>query len=121
MVTKSLSQYAETNWQEFKDPISTISLNYRTHSPLVKSDRKLYNYDRICESLFEPDKKPTSADGLEITESAISFVEFKTGFFRKVTKSNYPQEKCLCPDNREKVCKDYWNLFFKEQEKEVEM
>lgn len=118
MLTKEVLNYAETNWSDFKVTVSVISENDYTHIPLVTSDNLLFHFDKISESLYAQGKAPTSADGLNITSRSIEFIEFKSGFKRKITKNNFDKEQGWCEDG-EKVCDAYWSLFFKEQKKEI--
>lgn len=118
MLTKDLLSYAETNWGSFKATVSVISENDHTHIPLVTGDELLFHFDKITEMLYAQGKAPTSADGLEVTAQGVEFIEFKSGFKRKITKNNFDEKQGWCEDGK-KVCSWYWDLFFKEQEKEI--
>lgn len=118
MLTKDLLSYAVTNWGSFKATVSVISENDHTHVPMVTGDELLFHFDKISEALYTQGKAPTSADGLEITPRGVEFIEFKSGFKRKITKNNFDEKRGWCKDG-EKVCIEYWDLFFKEQEKEI--
>lgn len=118
MLTKDLLRYAETNWERYKATVSVISENDQTHVPLVTGDVLLFHFDKISEALYPQGKAPTSADGLEVTDRGVAFVEFKSGFQRKITKKNFDEEQAWCKDGN-KVCDKFWNLFFKEQGKEI--
>ena len=118
MLTKDLLSYAETNWNNFKATVSVISENDHTHDPLVPGDTLLFHFDKISEALYPQGKAPTSADGLEVTSQGVEFIEFKSGFKRKITKNSFDKKQGWCEDGK-KVCAWYWDLFFKEQEKEI--
>lgn len=120
MVTKDLSKYAKENWKDYKETISKISKGGRdgNQKPLVVSTKKQYNFDEICLDIFGEGKVPTSADGIVTTKKGIELTEFKSGFKRKITKENFDPETGCCPKAGE-VCEDYWELFFKEQKKEI--
>lgn len=118
MLTKDLLSYAETNWRSFKTTVSVISENEHTHVPLVTGDKLLFHFDKISESLYAKGKAPTSADGMEVTNKSVELIEFKSGFKRKTTKNNFDEKQAWCNDGK-KVCTQYWELFFKEQEKEI--
>lgn len=118
MLTKDLLHYAEMNWEGYKATVSVISRNDQTHIPLVTGDALLFHFDKISEALYPQGKAPTSADGLEITERSAAFIEFKSGFKRKITKNNFDEEQARCEDGN-KICTKYWDLFFKEQGKEI--
>lgn len=118
MLTKDLLSYAETSWGNFKATVSVISENDHTHVPLVTGDELLFHFDKISEALYTQEKAPTSADGLEVTSQCVELIEFKSGFKRKITKNNFDEILGRCEDGN-KVCALYWNLFFKEQKKEI--
>jgi len=63
MLERDLLSYAESKWKVFKKPVSDISKNEHTHSPLVMGTELLYNFDAVTDSLFSPEKKPASANG----------------------------------------------------------
>ena len=117
MLERDLLSYAETNWNDFIKPVSDISKNEHTHIPLVMGAELLYNFDAVTDSLFSPEKKPASADGMKISANRVEFIEFKSGFKRKITTNSFDERKAECKYTR-RVCEDYWNLFFKEQKKE---
>lgn len=85
---------------------------------MVTGDELLFHFDKISEALYTQGKAPTSADGLEVTSRGVEFIEFKSGFKRKITKNNFDEKQGWCEDGK-KVCAWYWDLFFKEQEKEI--
>jgi len=78
----------------------------------------MYDFDGICDSIFPKGRKPTSADGIDIDPRVVRFVEFKSGFQKKITKYNFDQEKACCEKTGE-YCEDYWNLFFKNRSEET--
>lgn len=69
--------------------------------------------------MYDKSKAPTSADAVMITPKCVCFIEFKSGFKQRITKNNFDEEKARCKD-ADKVCKQYWALFFKNQKKEVQ-
>lgn len=118
MLTKDLLSYAENNWGCFKATVSVISENDHTHVPLVTGDEVLFHFDKISDALYTQEKAPTSADGLKVTSKCVEFIEFKSGFKRKITKYNFDEKRGWC-EAGEQVCAQYWELFFKEQDKEI--
>ncbi len=118
MITKDLAAYAAENWGEFLSPVTELSVDPSNHRSLVKCDKQLYNFDKICGSLFPEKKKPTSADGIEITPRRVRLIEFKSGFRRKITRENFSEEQGRC-DSTNQVCEKYWELFFKHQDTET--
>lgn len=118
MIKKDLYAHAATDWNDFLKPVIELSKSEHTDEPLVKSAVQMYNFDNICKTLFSSDKVPTSADAIDVTSQSIRFVEFKSGFKKKITKENFNEEEGRC-EATQAVCKDYWSLFFKEQEKET--
>lgn len=119
MITKDVKAYAVSNWGEFLSPITELSKSGKGVS-LVQSPIQLYNFDDICKSLFVQGKAPTSADGLELSGRTVELVEFKSGFKQRITKHNFNPEqgRCTAP-NVNRVCEDYWKLFFKNQKTNI--
>ena len=84
----------------------------------MESSIRLYNFDSVCKSIFEPNTMPTSTDGLSFSSGTIELIEFKSGFKQRITKYNFNHEKGTC-SHKGQVCKDYWDLFFKNQELKI--
>lgn len=118
MIWKDLQSYVVARWGKYLASVTQLSRGGPGNVSLVKSVVQMYNFDDICADLFPPKKAPTSADGIEITASSVRFVEFKSGFKKKITKYNFDEEAGYC-ETTQTVCKDYWDLFFKKQEKET--
>ena len=119
MITKDLQAYADCNWTQQKDPVTNISKISDGRTSLVVSDILLYNFDKICLSIFPSGQVPTSTDGLAITPRTIELIEFKSGFKQKITKNNFNAEVGFCkPAN--KNCDAYWNLFFENQKRKID-
>ena len=72
---------------------------------------------RLCRTRIFTNGVATSADALAFSKKHIQFVEFKSGFKKKITKNTMDKEKAKC-DKTNAFCNDYWNLFFKNQETE---
>ena len=119
MITGDLYQYAQENWSQYRASVTELSKNNKQKA-LVESDTELFNFDEICRALFPQDGLPASVDAIAFTEKEVTLIEFKTGFHRKTTKRSFPLEKCRCPEDNGKICKVYWELFFKEQKQEVD-
>lgn len=119
MITKDVQAYAYSNWGDFLCPITELSKSNEGIS-LVQSPVQLYNFDDICKSLFAQGKVPTSADGLEFSSRTVELVEFKSGFKQRITKHNFDPAQGRCPDpDVNRVCEDYWKLFFKNQKTNI--
>ena len=88
MIIKNLHAYATSNWSDYEEEIREVSKSEGKSVPLVDSGEKVYNFDKISLEIFGEAKKPTSADGITITKKCVELVEFKTGFYRKITKKN---------------------------------
>ena len=84
----------------------------------MESSIKLYNFDSVCKSIFEPNTMPTSTDALNFSSRTIELIEFKSGFKQRITKYNFNPEEGKCTPKGQ-VCKDYWDLFFKNQELKI--
>lgn len=119
MITKDVQAYATSNWGSYLSSITELSKSDEGIS-LVQSPIQLYNFDEICKSLFAHGKVPTSADGLEFFKKSVEFVEFKSGFKQRITKYNFDPAQGQCPEpNVNKVCEEYWKLFFKNQKANI--
>ena len=119
MITKDVQAYAISNWGKYLSPITELSKNNDGVS-LVDSSVELYNFDDISQSLFARGKKPTSADGLGFNDLTMELVEYKSGFKQRITKNNFDPAKGRCPDpDMNRVCEDYWKLFFKNQQTNI--
>lgn len=121
MLTKNIDKFARENWQceRYYNTITKISDPGNGNS-LVTSSQKMFWFDHISDDLYTCQNNiPTSADGIIITERVIYFVEFKSGFKKKITTKNFDEKKASCP-YKNAICKDYWKLFFKKQNKETE-
>lgn len=117
MITKDLPALA-SDWGSYLTAVTELSKDKRTGKPLVESEKLLYDFDTICGLLFSEDKKPASADGLEITSREVRLIEFKSGFRKKITRENFNEEEGRC-DTTGEVCEKYWKLFSKKQAKET--
>lgn len=116
MITKDINSYLANNYICFLQPISEMSKS-DNGKILVKDDRKLYNFDKITEELYQHNL-PESADGVYALKNKIFFVEYKSGFKRKITKENFKETQMACPDDSKKFCRPYAELFFKNQKNE---
>lgn len=118
MIQRDLRAYANDHWGDFLAPVSELSKDRGNGKSLVLGTTQLYSFDDICSELFSREKVPTSADGIEITVNSVRFIEFKSGFRKKITKQNFNEEEGRC-EAIQAVCNEYWDLFFKKQEKET--
>lgn len=120
MIDKDLQQYVAQTWQgdKYIKPLSEISKPENKKTPLVNRHEKIYCFDCISKKIHGKDK-PCSVDGLFFYKNTAYFVEFKTGFKKKITRKNYNEDKAMCPRYKH-PCKDYGDLFFKNQDKETE-
>lgn len=119
MTAVELLDYARCNWAVHYKTVSEISKNKKTGHPLVESDVQMYDFDEITKDLF-PNNSPASADGLLLTSKKTILVEFKSGFFKKITKDTFDSSQGVCK-HLNAVCEDYWNLFFKSQKLETQV
>lgn len=120
MIKKDFQRYATQTWQDdlHIKPLCEVSKPSTEKPPLIDRPEKVYCFDSICDAIY-PKNKPTSADGLFFCNNVTYFVEFKTGFKKKITKNNYDEDKAQCPKYQH-FCKDYRDLFFKNQDKETD-
>lgn len=117
MTSKDLQGFAASNWAPFRASITDISKINGTCDSLISSEIVIYDFDKICKSLFRQEMCPTSADGLTITQNSVVLIEFKSGFKQKITKNNFDNEISVCEHTGES-CEKYWSLFFKNQSRE---
>lgn len=117
MIAKDLSAYAQREWSDLMLPVTQLSKRGgKDGKPLVRHEKRLYNFDDICTTLFSAQrgKKPASADALDFFPKSVQLVEFKSGFRPKISKENFDQEKGSCKE-KGGVCEEYWKLFSKLQ------
>ncbi len=76
--------------KDFGDTFLECSKNETTKIPIVTSEERCYNYDKIVKAIFTT--PPASADSLRITDRWIDFIEFKGGFVTKKAGKYEPIE-----------------------------
>lgn len=116
MITKDIKAHLADRYSEYLDTISNMSKS-DNGIVLVKDERELYNFDKITEVLYQKNT-PESADSIYASKRKIYFVEYKSGFKKKISKDNFKKESMTCPDDKEKYCEPFANLFFKNQKNE---
>ena len=119
MAAQDVKNYADENWNQYLESITELSKEQKNGNALVTSDKQMYNFDKITKKIYAKRSNgvPTSADALAFSKKHIQFVEFKSGFKKKITKNTMDKEEAKC-DKTNAFCNDYWNLFFKNQETE---
>ena len=70
-------------------------LSQGSNGYLVDSEALGYNFDKIKSYLLHGDKLK-SADALTIKDDSIYFIEFKTGFEKRISDSNFDYSKWKC-------------------------
>ena len=122
MINKNVLAKAVSDWSGYKEPVSNLSKRENKPS-LVDSDFVMFNFDRITKDIHDAAKCPTSVDALYVSERALDFVEFKSGFKRRITKDTLTKEIARCKHmiDKEFECDDYWELFWKNQNHEKEI
>lgn len=95
----------------YYDTIENISKQDSSKS-LIKSSHRLINFDKFCANYFDENCLPYSADALFIINNSIVFIEFKSGFKRQITKSNYDLSLMICHKTLAE-CEEYKTIFFK--------
>lgn len=123
MINKNILDYVKKRWlsSEYHEPISVISASASDRkTSLVNISTKIFNFDKITKTIYgeECDVLPASADGMFFIGNKLYFVEFKTGFKKKITKENFDKKIGICKYKKE-ICEGYWDLFFKNQKKET--
>ena len=85
MIQKDLCNYITSEFSDYLEPIFLLSKSTEG-KVLVKDERKLYNFDKITEKVYNNLKVPSSADALFATSKELLFTEFKSGFKRKISE-----------------------------------
>lgn len=70
------------NLETTLDTITKLSLDEENHESLCNSEKKIINFDKICNSYAKENRLlviPTSNDGLWIEDGKFTFIEFKNG------------------------------------------
>lgn len=116
MITKDIKSHLSDKYIECLDTISNMSKSDNGKT-LVQDERQLYNFDKITEFLYG-NPHPESVDSIYASERKIYFVEYKSGFKKKVSKENFKKESMSCPDEEGKYCEPFAKLFFKNQRNE---
>lgn len=116
MIYTEINSYISSQYLGYKETISEISKS-SGGKILVKDHRKIYNFDSIVDELCAKNK-PASADGLLIGDKCILFIEFKTGFKKKITEKSFDQSKLLCPYDENKICEPYGKILLKKHKLE---
>lgn len=116
MNTNDVKEFLENNYAEYLESVSDLSRS-DNGKILVEDERKLYNFDKITKKIY-PQNSPESADALYASDNKIFFVEYKSGFSKKINKKNFDPKKMTCYDNDEKYCEAYARLFLKNQKNE---
>ncbi|MBR3772344.1 MAG: hypothetical protein IKL07_08745 [Clostridium sp.] len=121
MFTGGIDSYFEETYSNFLEEVSQLSSS-DSGKILVEDDRKLYCFDKISEQIYENKngEGSASADAVYITKKRIVFVEFKSGFKRKITKDTLNPLLLACPYDDTKTCKEYGKMLLKIGKKEVE-
>lgn len=120
MATQDVENYVIAKWKQYREPVTELSKEQKKGTSLVVSDMQMYNFDKITKDIYATKKNamPTSADALTFSRKHILFVEFKSGFKKKVRKNALDKEKAKCK-KIDDICPDYWKIFFKNQESET--
>ena len=107
-------------WQNdtYIKPLSIVSAPGYNKPPLIDNSKVIYCFDDINKSLYRKNY-PKSADGLFFYKNNAYFVEFKTGYKKKITKDNYCEEMAMCHVHKH-PCSEHKELFFSLQKKETE-
>lgn len=120
MAKQDVENYVTANWGQHKETVTELSKEQKKGTSLVLADTQMYNFDKITKDIYATKKNamPTSADALTFSRKHILFVEFKSGFKKKVRKNALDKEKAKC-EKIDDICPDYWKIFFKNQESET--
>jgi len=116
-IKTNLFSFATENWGDYLTTITEVSKR-GDNNPLVVSEEKVYDFDKICENIFSrKDNLPSSVDCVRVSVKSIEFIEFKSGFKQRITKENFKPELTYCdrvPNGH--ICPHFSKLFFRNQE-----
>lgn len=120
MAKQDVENYVTANWGQHQETVTELSKEQKKGTSLVLADTQMYNFDKITKDIYATKKNamPTSADALTFSKKHILFVEFKSGFKKKVKKNALDKERAKC-EKIDDICSDYWKVFFKNQEAET--
>lgn len=116
MITKDIKSYLFNNYSNYLESISDMSKSDNDKC-LVNDERKLYNFDKITKEIYDK-KTPESADSLYASDKKIYFVEYKSGFKKRITKDNFDRKQMLCYRDNKTYCEEFAKLFLKNQKNE---
>ena len=120
MAMQDVENYVTATWGQYQETVTELSKEQKKGTSLVRSNIQMYNFDQITKKIYATRKSgiPTSADALTFSKKHILFVEFKSGFKKKVKKNALDKERAKC-EKIDDVCPEYWKVFFKNQELET--
>lgn len=116
MITKDIKSHLADKYSGYLEPISKLSKS-DDGKILVDDEKELYNFDKITEALYG-NPHPESVDSIYASKRKVYFVEYKSGFKKKISKKNFKKENVMCPNDEEKYCEPYAKLFFRNQKNE---
>ena len=105
MGTSELADFLEQNFSKK----TYTELSASQNKSLIQSSKcEAYDFDEITEYIF-PQNKPSSADAILLDKNRIYFIEFKSGFHRKMSRTSFDRTQCRC-EKIDDICDDYANL-----------
>ena len=92
MGTSELADFLEQNFSKK----TYTELSASQNKSLIQSSKcEADDFDEITEYIF-PQNKPSSADAILLDRNRVYFVEFKSGFHRKMSRTNFDRTQCRC-------------------------
>ena len=116
MSIQAVQEYVDLHFSDCIEMITDICQNENGQGNL-NSDERIFNYDKISLRILG-NKHACSADGLRFCRKHVEFIEFKTGFERRITRENWNPNLAICPTYKIE-CQDYRKVFFEKSEKET--
>ena len=117
MIHKNVQQYFQERWDKSLETITESSKNDAGKS-LVVSDKKVYSFDKIVKEMYNNQNQPTSVDAIGFQRANIWFIEFKSGFARRITTENYKEPFVAMRAEEENALKMLKEKTLKLQDKE---
>lgn len=114
---KDISGFFSSNYGDDKYIKSFKELSNGSAGFLVESSDKGYDFDKISKEILGGDIL-RSVDAIKIINKKIYFIEFKSGFFKKINKNSFDQSQWKCSQT-ETYCDEGLSYFLQYQKSTV--
>lgn len=76
-ITNQLNNILNTKFLQLKETISEVSKNTKSGNITINSNKKVFNFDKIADMVYNGNSKPKSVDMIHIQNNIIYLIEFK--------------------------------------------